>query len=242
MRFTRDVEFHVEPAGQTAGFLGRAHPLVLRAIRRGCQLNGTVAVAYGPHLGLLSTFEIEIAQAGPVVFRRIVAVMAMPDRPPAEIRDWLCLGTRECLAGTVWDRLFASWAEPARPATEALVHDIADRQHEMFAAAHEASSRDQASRSRHWLRTRANHLCGPFIPPTGDLFGEPASGPDWRSREDPLTRLISFATDTETPAAKRREANETIAALRTVEARYSALGPVTYRPLGMLMLVPADAL
>jgi hypothetical protein len=242
LHFTRDIEVHNDPAGRPIGFLGRAHPLVLRAIRLGCQVAGEVAVSRGARLALLSTFEIQIPIENRVVFRRIVTVMTTPDRPPEEIRDWPTLCDPACAMENVWDRLFAFWAEPAWAETDAFVSAIADREHDAFVAGHLTSRREQAGRSRRWLRVRADLLCGPFVSPTGDLFGAPRPGPAWRTQEDPLSRLISLATDPETSVAKRREANDTLETRQAAENRNAAPGPVMHRPIGMLMLVPADAL
>ncbi len=75
-----------------------------------------------------------------------------------------------------------------------------------------ASNRRTATRTdlQHWLRNRANDICGTFVPCTGDLFGVVAHGPAWSSISAPLDRLAAFATDGSNPPAQRRAANSTV--------------------------------
>ena len=176
------------------------------------------------------------------MFRQTVAVMTGPDRSPAEINQWLSLGAHAALQNADWDRLFESWAETARSLSERLVDRIASERHATFVAQYDTLRQNETARSRRWLCAKADLLCGAFVPPTRDLFGGPERGPDWRSRQDPLIRLISIATDPEVSSAKRRSANETLETYRAMEPSDMAPGPILIRPIGMLMLVPNDAL
>jgi hypothetical protein len=243
MRFTRNPETWRDYEGRDLGYLGRAHPLVLRAIRHGCGLNGAVAVGCHDYLALLLTSEIEIRVSHRVAFRQIVAIIATSDRPPVEIDRWLAIGAPAptVAAKGVWDKLFASWSERAQSKSNDLLSRIASRRHKAFVARHDKMKKQQTAQSRRWLRVKANIFCGPFTPSTGDLFGVPETGPAWRVERDPLTRLILFATDPATTAAKRREANEVIATFQAIEPASGMPGPVVARPLGMLMLVPRNA-
>jgi hypothetical protein len=199
-------------------------------------------VSGGNHLGLLLTFELEIPIANRIVFREIIAVMTRPDRPPSESVQWLSLGAHEhsVANGGVWDRLFAVWAEEARPEAELLAGRIASQRYTAFVARYEALRQEETTRSRHWLRVKADHLCGPFIPPTADLFGVAEPGPVWRTQEDPASRLISLATCRDIPVSKRRDANDALEIFRSIEPSDAMPGPIVSRPIGMLMLVPRD--
>jgi hypothetical protein len=242
LRFTRDFECWRDLAGHDIGFLGRAHPLVLRAVRHGCRLPGAVAVAQGNQTSLLLTFQLEIPMANRVVFQEIVALIAGPNHPPAECRDWLNLGTPDHSFPheRIWHQFFSPWADQARSAANHVVAQIAARRHETFVAEFSTSIRQESLRSQHWLRVKADQLCGTFTAPTGDLFGVPETGPIWRRQEDPVTRLLSLATDQNAAKSKRREANDTLGAFRTMQAVNAAPGPIGTRPLGMLMLVARD--
>jgi hypothetical protein len=243
LRFTREFETWHDAAGCSSAFLGRAHPLVLRAIGHGCRLPGAVAACLGDCLGLLLTFLLEISAENRVVFRKIIAVTTSPGRPPTEASDWLNFGASDLRVAHngIWSRLFASWAESARSEAALLVGRIASQTFETFVAQYEASRLEESVRLQHWLRVKADRLCGRFLAATDDLFGAPEPGPAWRRQHDPMARLVSFATDRDVPAPKRREANETLETFRAVQPPKAMPGPVLSRPIGMLMLVPRDA-
>ncbi len=244
LRFTRDVDSYRDPIGRVVGFLGCAHPLTLRAIRHGCRLQGTVTVARGDDLGLLLTYVVGVPVSSHMVFRETIAVMARPDRSPVELSEWLNQDPSEPdqQENRIWDRLFSSWAGPARVQSESLVASIASRKHQAFMARHETLKQGEIARSRRWLRVKCDLLCGSFVAPTGDLFGAPSPGPAWRFQEDRLGRLVSFANDRDTPDPKRRQANEAIEIFRNLESSQVMPGPVSIRPIGLLMLVPAYAI
>jgi hypothetical protein len=123
-----------------------------------------------------------------------------------------------------------------------MVGQIASQHHARFLAEFEASAQQEIGRSLHWLRVKADQLCGRFVAPTPDLFGEPESGPVWRRQDDPVTRLVSFATDRDVTGPKRREANDALNTFRAMQAANPTPGPIAFRPIGMLMLVPRDAI
>lgn len=241
--FTREPETSRDTNGHDVGFVGRAHPLVLRAIRHGCRLPGAVAVSQDKELALLLTFQLEAAVSHRVIFREIVAVMARPHCPPIECKDWLALGTRQNRSPlqNVWNRLFSPWAASARSAVEHLVDRIASQRHAMVLAEYQASTQQQTMRSQHWLRVKAEQLCGTFVASTPDLFGEPETGPVWRRQQEPVIRLVSFATDRDVKASKRREANDALETFRAMQAANAMPGEMVSRPIGILMLVPGDA-
>ncbi len=244
LRFTRDADTWRDTSGRTVGYLGRAHPLTVRAIRHGIQLDGAPSVARGDHLGLLLTFEVSISDFNRSVFRHIVAIAVEPGRSPIEMSVWLDQaepGPRLSSDG-IWDRLFASWAGPARARSETLAAEIASRDHRAFVERHETMKHHEVDRSNRWLRTQCDRLCGSFVTPTYDLFGAPPAGPEWRHRDDPHVRLLSFATDPETTGPKRREANDILEAFRMIEPSSAAPDTVVTRPIGILMLVPEDAI
>jgi superfamily II DNA or RNA helicase len=243
LRFTRDFEAWRDSSGQDTGFVGRAHPLVLRAIRHGCRLPGAVAVCRGDRLGLLLTFQLEIAAENHVVFREIIAVSASPGRPPVEISHWLVPGIPDhpVPRDGIWNHMFSYWAESAQAEAGLLVGQVASQRHATFLEEHETSEREESMRMQRWLRVKADLLCGTFVAPTGDLFGETVSGSIWRRQQDPTTRLVSFATDRDMPVPKRREANEALETFRAMRRTDARPGPIVSRPIGMLMLVPRDA-
>src|SRR5262249_33814455 len=148
------------PSGGMTAYLGRAHPLVLQAIRHGCGLDGAVTVARGDHVGLLLTFEVAIPVSGRMGFRQIVAVMASPDRQPIEVTEWPVQCATEFLAPTdaLWYRLFAYWARSAQSRSERLVSLIAARMHAAFVARHLALKQQEMLRARRWLCAKSDLL------------------------------------------------------------------------------------
>jgi hypothetical protein len=242
LRFTRHFETFRDKTGRDVAYLGRAHPVVLRAIRDCCRSPAPISVGRADHLGLLLTFEIQIPVADRTVFRQVIGILATPDRQPVELDHWPGLDISELAdpEDQIWDRLFACWSGPARSKSEDLLSGIASRKQETFVAHYEELRQQQIARSRRWLRVRANHLCGLFTPMTGDLFGASDTEPAWRHQRDPLTRLISYATSPETPVGKRREANDVLEAFRGMEPSAAKPSTVVSRPLGMLMLVPGN--
>jgi hypothetical protein len=245
IRFTRDPEAWRDRSGNGVAFFGRAHPLVLRAIRHGLALGGAVAVGRGDGFAIVLTYEMEIAVANRAVFRRIAVIMARPDGSLADIGDGLPPAVTDFAtlpAEFVWDRWFAIWAQPALPRAAVFADGIARQCHQAFAERHAQHARELMSQSHRWVRGRADLLCGAFVPRTVDLFGGPEPGPVWRYQADPADRLVSLATDPETSAAKRREATDALTVFRAAAASGATPGTVTVRPIGMLMLVPSDAI
>ncbi len=242
--FTRSLEVLGDAAGRGTGFLGRAHPLVLRAMRHGCRIPGAVAVARGDHIGLLLTYEVEIPVGSRIAFREMIGVMVRPDTPPTECRAWPDLGQphNSVRDEQVWDHQFESWGNQARADGDALLRHLASERHASFIQRFDALRRAENDRARHWLRVKADQVCGAFIPPTGDLFGEPTPGPVWLLQEDPTARLISFATCLDTPLAKRREADKALETFQAIAPHDAMPGPIASRPIGMLMLVPRIAI
>jgi hypothetical protein len=206
-------------------------------------LPGGVSVGECNQLGLLLTFQLEIAVAHRVVLREMVAIIAGPNRPPAECVEWLGLRTTDHHSphDEVWNKLFSPWAASARSAAGVVADQIASQRHARFLAEFAGSRQQESARSRHWLQVKADQLCGTFAAPTRDLFGEPESGPIWRRQQDSMTRLVSFATGPDVTVSKRREANDVLDTFRAMQAANTPPGPIMWRPIGMLMLVPRDA-
>jgi hypothetical protein len=207
-------------------------------------LAGSVAVSRADYLGLIKTFELEISIQSRVVFRETVAVLLRPDRVPIEFSEWLNFGAPEhaVSAVNVWDDLFETWAASVEPDVDALISAIASRRHEAFIERYQSLRQARLDQARRWLMVRSERVCGTFMPQTGDLFGGSNPDPGWREQNDPLLRLIAFATDPEVPAPKRRDANEALEVFHANGALDSSPGPIVTRSVGLLMLVPGNAL
>ncbi len=261
LRITRDRDRLRDAQGASLAFLGRAHPLVRRAVARmrrndideptgtrDCRVSAARAGSFAP-LAVLLSFSVEIASARRVELQRIIAVLLPVSGPPAELAEpecWLRLATpdRAIPLEGLWQRLFASWVPKRRPQGEKIAAAVMDR----VAAEFARTQRDRAEREvadlQRWLRLRADDICGVHVPRTADLFGLAPILPGWKSLSAPLDRLAAFAADADNPPARRREANSVVALFqRRGEERDSrtALSAPRLRPIGMLLLVPDGA-
>lgn len=258
LRITRDRDRLRDAQGASLAFLGRAHPLVRRAISRvrrsdimepadthDCRVSAARAGGDAAHAVLFS-FGVEIVSARRVEQQRVIAVLLPVSGPPAELAEaerWLRLATsdRAIPPEGVWQRLFACWVPRRAPLAQKLATAVMDRMAAEFAE----TRRDRAVREiadlQRWLRLRADDICGAHVPRTADLFGLAPILPGWKSLSAPLDRLAAFAADADNPPARRREANSAVALFqRRGEERKSntALPSPRLRPIGMLLLVP----
>jgi hypothetical protein len=164
----------------------------------------------------------------PTRLRTVFALRLFPHAPSEEITDFLSLAQHGFDGPNPWNSLFASWAPDAiraaqpRPANR-IASAIAKQHHDRLS---HAKSVEQT-----WLRRRAEELCGPLRPVTGDLF-DTGLPPASTAPEQRLARLID---DPMAPAEKRRDAAEVLARM-TVQAAPPPTPSV--KILGLLMLVP----
>ncbi|HUB16254.1 MAG TPA: helicase-related protein [Acetobacteraceae bacterium] len=257
LRLTRDRTRLCDADGKTLAFLGRAHPLVRRAISR--VHHAGVAQAAGisdPRVSIarrdsdepaaLLTFCIEIAGARRTRLQRILAVL-LPRSGPAvalpQAERWLDLaaGDRTIAPDDPWQRWFAAWLPRRQPLAEKLATASMRR----IAADCAAAQRCHAARDRidleRWLKLRADEICGVFVPRTADLFAEPPDRPAWKSVSAPLDRLAAFASEAANAPAARREANSVLTLFRNRSEEAASDGtpsPPSLRLFGMLLLVP----
>ncbi|HEY8290434.1 MAG TPA: hypothetical protein VIG49_14270, partial [Acetobacteraceae bacterium] len=256
LRVTRDRDQFRDAGGNSLAFLGRVHPLVRQAIgsvRHGLPglQDDRVAVARamaGDTPALLLTYAIEIRSALHLELRQAVAVYLPYDGAAVAISEpqaWLALGGNERAIAVerCWDRLFAAWAPGRRAHADGVAASVLASAHAAFAATRDAQAKREASQMDRWLRTRADAICGPRLIPTGDLFGANPSGPAWRTLAAPLDRLAAFASDAVAPSDRRRSAAHAVGLFqRRISERAERLSLTTAgpRPVGMLMLVPAE--
>jgi hypothetical protein len=258
MRLTSDPERVRDDAGRSLGYLGRAHPLVRRALERVRSLRFGAGEGFlerrvsaargdGARPEVLFTFLGAVQSAAGPELERVVAVRTDPSgavRAETEPGAWLALTTGDRAVPTLglWERHFVGWApgrqrEAARAAREAFAPIAADF------GQHHAKVLDRERRDLDaWLAARAEALCGAPEVPEADLFGTvslPVAG--WRTATDPTERLAGFAKDPAVPAPRRREAEGVLALhaarVRALERR-AALQVPEPALLGYLMLVP----
>ena len=254
LRITRKRDRLRDGHGRSLAFLGRAHPVVRRAIssvRRidGAACDNRVSAAradIGGPLALLFCFSVELHSAGGVEIQRMIAVLVPVSGAAVEIpqsQQWLRLADndREIPTTGLWRGLFAAWAVRCRADAEAVATAAMQRMAVEIAAARRGATDREAAELERWLRLRADAICGAFVLRTADLFGAVPAGPDWQLLGEPLDRLAAFAADGRNLSARRREADSVVSLfqrrVREREGR-AALSPPMLLPAGMLMLVP----
>jgi hypothetical protein len=224
--------------------IGRAHPLVRRAIARARQSEPVVAVAQGAAApSLLVTYAAELHGPDGLAWQRVLAVH-VPRRGKVEVLpdpgDWAAMGDGSD-SPSPWHTQFAAWARPRLPEAEAAAMALASRLAQTFLTDRRTRADRDASDLARWMRQRADALCGPPEPRTHDLFTPTPVALDWRSEPAPHRRLALYAADPATTAARRQAANELLALdqdRRAQAERRLALGAPVLRPLGLLMRLP----
>ncbi len=255
LRFTRDRSRLRDREGRSLAFLGRAHPVVRRAIGRVQRVpdaawDARVGVAKGDESAapaVLLTFCAEVRSAARIEFQRLVAVLLVANGA-AEVQQperWLEPVAYAGLhaPGDVWRSHFAGWVPARRAEAEACAHAAIGHDVAQVLEARQRLAARADGDLQDWLRRRADGICGAFAPQTGDLFGAAVGGPDWRLLRSPLDRLAAFAADAGNPSASRREAGNVVALYRRRSAEHAVhagLSAPVLRPIGMLMLVPAE--
>jgi ERCC4-related helicase len=244
IHLTRDPAQMRDPTGNPVTVLGRAHPVVKKAIgrvRRGG--DNRVSVARGEALGLLLTYTMEVHAPRHVALQRLIAVLLPREGAPRVLRepeDWLPLAEpgRAVTLDNPW-RLFEAWAPLRQPEADAATLETMDELAATFAAHHTDKHRAERAELDLWLARRADMICGARRTETGDLFGAPPKGPVWRRAPEPLTRLAGFATDPGNAPAERREADSVVSLYLRRDNENASLSEPVLHLTGLLMLVPA---
>lgn len=260
---TTRIEVTADAAGCPVGFLGRAHPLVRRAVDRVCHLAlgsssqagqdprvSAVTSPDGP-LRLLYTFLARVTSKAGRQLERVVAVEVFPAGDAifrADAADWAALvdPSRAIPTAGLWQRYFASWAASsanrAKAAAAAGFAPVAQG----FAEEHQQQIAVERSSLEAWLLERAVALGGDEVPPAVqvDLFGR--SAPPVQASlpvsavTDPEGRLVAVATDRSQAPSRRSEADGVLRLFRQrsadLDAR-AALAPPEVVSLGLLLIV-----
>lgn len=257
LRITTDPGRLRDKEKRRLGYLGRAHPVVRRALDR------VRNIRYGEKDAFIdrrvSAIQMDIEQPALVCtflgivesnrgheFERVLAVQvnAMGAvelfEEPEQWLSLLELGRTISTRG-LWDRHFTNWGDNARAtaldrARVAFSHISTPQisEHQLLLGAEKAELDS-------WLSARADDLCGLVQLVQSDLFSDASMPPTWRTEADATSRLASFAIDTVNSPASRREADGVLLLYKKraheleSRAQTHVLEP---QPLGLLMLVP----
>ncbi|MCC6513669.1 MAG: SWF/SNF helicase family protein, partial [Geothrix sp.] len=239
------------------GYLGRAHPVVRRALSRvrnirfgetGAWLDRRVSALATSmdQPALLCTFLGAIESPRGHEFERVLAVQVERDGRCTVFDHpdhWLKLvdAGKAISPKDLWERHFVAWGEAWSGQAQNTAKDAFVRIAEPWYAEHARLNKDEYGEVDKWLRTRVEAICGPVQQAQSGLFEEAAELPRWATETAPLERLAAYAMDGKNPVAKRREANGIYRLYLMREKDLAAhqgartLDPV---PLGLLMLLP----
>lgn len=236
------------------GYLGRAHPLVRRALDRVRNIQFGAATGFdrrvsaarwdGPPSVLrtyLGTVRSKLGRA----FERVICVRASVDevKPMLDPAVWESLATKHIASEGLWERTFASWAPGTESASRRAAAAAFSSMRESFLREHEALLAAEEAEIERWVRERGIALCGKVEAQTLSLFTTTPDPSPWKTRDDPAERLAAFATDAAVPFTSRREAETALKLYRDRQTDLDRRRPLPeddITPLGLLMLVPGD--
>jgi hypothetical protein len=267
-RLTTRVDVTRDSQGHPVGFLGRAHPLIRRALDRVRNLSFGTGVSVGqdarvsavaadvPQPTLLYTFLGRVSSQAGREFERVLAVQVTEAGDPVahlEAQAWLPLAdpSRAIRTAGVWERSFARWADQAQSRVrEAAARSFAGPARAFVDLRRQALYAEQEDLHQ-WFAQRVRDITGDEMPSPQqpDLFtvataaeaAEEYSASSWAALTDPVERLAAFATESSQHPAKRSEADGVLRLYRQRRAALEArleLGEPDVTPLGVLMLVP----
>jgi superfamily II DNA or RNA helicase len=266
IRLTDKIDLYATPDGREIGFLGRAHPLVRRALDRVRHLSlGRGAAGEDPRVSaieaavsapeILFTFVARITSRAGREFERLLVVRSAEGTAPSvlpETENWLhavdvANGVR---TDGLWDRHFSSWGAAAMDQARSVAEPVFAPICTAIAEQLRLNANAERSRQLDWSASRAKEIIGDLTPQPlqEDMFNSPAAPQtvlaDWATRTDPIERLAGFACDRSQPPRLRNEADSVIRIYRqrldALDARAAILS-AEILPVGMLMIVPRRA-
>jgi hypothetical protein len=256
LRLTTQLEQMKDSEGREVGFIGRAHPIVRRALDRvrhiqlgssGQILDRRVAVVSGDgaSAAILYTYLGRLQSGAGRELERVLAVRVAKGQPPklvADYKEWDLAATAERAIPTagVWDAYFRDWAKVSNPealatATQAFL-ELATK----YSKEHESNSATERMALSEWFRTREREICGARDAQVWLFDDNLIAAPRWKSLPDG-ERLAAFAVDG-TKSAKERSEAQTVISLQKKRAAEldgrARLEAPTMSPLGMLLITP----
>lgn len=270
VRLTNRIDITTDDKGRSVGFIGRAHPLVRRALDRvrnlsfgGDAVRGqdqrvSVVKADVPESQILFTFLGRVSSKIGREYERVLGVRISQSGASEFLRTpdrWMNLTdiSKAIRTTSIWEKQFKSWAnglegkarEDAIAGFESIATEfMEDRKKELVQDRENLGS---------WIKNRADEITGSVINQIEqtDIFKSvPENGgtknvsPSWRSLEDPVERLAAFHADRSKSPAVRSEADGVVRLykqrMKDLTDRSKFSDPEII-PLGMLMIVPEDS-
>ena len=267
IRLTAQLELTRDQQDQEVGFVGRAHPLVRRALDRvrhlslgiggaGQDPRISAVAADVPEAKLIFTCLGRVQSRAGRELERLLAVEVSASTKPAVLTDneaWLRLAHPDQAVRTtdVWKTWFSAWATDSAAAAQAAAQKAFKPLAARFLATRRKALADERRRQDDWLQERSREIIGDRgqLAVQTELFvGRPATTPapqpaTWASLSNPLDRLAGFAQDRNQPSHLRHEANGVITLYKKRLEDLAAceqLSEPEIALVGILMVIPQD--
>lgn len=265
LRLTTNLEMTRDAQNHAVGYLGRAHPLVRRALDRvrnlsfggaaqaGYELRASVVKADVASSTLLFTFLGRVSSGTGRELERVFAVKVTEQAETefyAEAEQWLGLADRKRAIRTtnVWQQRFATWGEAAGKTAEDVMRKEFQGISEAFVQSRKQELERERSRHVEWLEQRTREITGEAREQTVQigLFDQGALAEqdvlsNWMSIADAVERLAAFHADKTQPTQARSEADGVLRIyhqrMAVLQSQLNLAQPEIVL-LGVLMLVP----
>ena len=258
LRLTTDVAATHDDQKRPLGYLGRAHPIVRRALDRvrhiqhGAKdvfVDRRVAVARGddPTPAVIYTLLGRVQSRAGSAFERVLAVRFEHDgalRVLDDVAGWAHLADpdRALPPKDVWRTHFAHWADTAPASVLARARTHFESLVDAWKPSLETSLNTEREALDGWLAQRALDRCGRAE--TQLALIERERLPRWKTEPDPAVRLAAYAHDGTQPPSARAEARTVLEIhrrRREALARQGELAAPVVNLLGILLLLPVEA-
>jgi ERCC4-related helicase len=248
IRLTAKMDLTKDSHGNEVGYLGRAHPLVRRALDRvrnlsfgggassGQDARASAVSADVPAPALLCTFLGRVSSRQGREFECVLAVRVACGVSPVLLTsasDWTPFADpkRAIRTGGLWETHFQDWGETAQGDAKRTAAEGFRPIAEAFLQERKSSLEKERTAQNEWLARRSEEITGAASrerdrqPELFDLGRpEPSFAPvaaaDWADLKDPADRLAAFHADRGQRPAERSEAE---GVLRIFKQRNQAL-------------------
>ncbi|BAC90682.1 helicase-related protein [Gloeobacter violaceus] len=268
LRLTTNLDLMRDPAGLPVGFLGRAHPLVRRALDRVRNLSfgQDIHVGQDPRVSavkgkvseptLLFTFLGRVSSGAGREFERVLAVCSTAKSEPEfyqTAEDWLPLADPGQAIKTtdVYKNHFVGWFTAAQGKARRVASEGFQPMAQVFSGQQQQETQQEQERQQSWFEQRVSEIvpqlqqANLFAPlRTAASAASVPADPNWGSMSEPVAKLAAFAADGTQLPRLRSEAEGVLRLYRQrlalIDAR-ATLGEPEMVLLGVLMIVPETA-
>jgi hypothetical protein len=264
LRLTTNLDITRDAQNRPVGFLGRAHPLVRRALDRVRNLSFGNAGSYSqdprasvvkadvPSPTLLFTFLGRVASKMGPEFERVLAVKITREGETEfylQANQWLCLIDPKRAINTtdIWQNYFQQGWETAKSSAHSTAEAGWPVAAKEFVRGYTLELEREQDAIAQWLQLRTQEITGEVVTAVQMSLFDTANSEEatfqseWMYLKDPLERLTAYAADVTQPAKLRSEADGVLRIYRQrwdmIQSRLALSNPEIF-PLGVLMLVP----